>query len=289
MNQSEIPTPAGKCLGKMPHRGDPRTLLLAQFLSLDKIPAAFYLWKRRAPFMPRTFGNTQEGCCTKASQALAAMRFERLETSATISIADAEIHRVYREGCQRHYGTTDDVGMYETDALGDFRNQDTTFRDAKGHAITIDAYTAINPLNADEVRAGIATSGRWGIKLCLSLPLAYSRIEPPEKWDVPADGKFTGDWVPGSWGGHSLFADSYDKTGVRLVHSWYEGEGVDKAQWPFDKQWITWAGLAAYCDESYWLLQSIDAWRQKPKAEQGAVDVAGIRKAVNKVSPCKIK
>lgn len=278
-----------KRLGKRPRLGDHRTLRLAQFLSLDKIPATFNMWRGRAPFRPRTYGNDREGCCTKASQAHAASRFERLETGATIAISDEEVHRVYREGCVRHYGDDRDLGMYEIDALSDFRDADTTFRDSRGHAITIDAFTAINPQHADEVRAAIATSGKWGIKLCLNLPAAWSGIEPPRVWDAPTAALRGGpEWAPGSWGGHSMFADAYDRVGVRLVHTWYEG-GDDRNAWPLDEQWLTWAGLAAYCDEAYWLLQSIDAWRQKPAAEQGAIDVAGIRKAVNKVSSCKIK
>lgn len=271
-----------KCLGKRPARGDVRTLNFARFVQLDRVPKAYDPWRRRAPFPARSFGNRDEGCCTKASQAIAAMRFERLETRATPRITDAEVHRVYREGCQRHYGTTDDVGMYELDALSDFRNPDFTFRDDRGHPITIDAFTAVNHRDVEEVKAAIALSGKWGIKVCLNLPLAFGRIDPPAAWDVPDGQALTGDWEPGSWGGHSMFADSYDATGVRLCHSWFDGAGVEY------HQRLTWRAFAAYCDESYWLLDSVDAWRKRPASERAAVDLAGIVKAVNRVSPVKI-
>jgi hypothetical protein len=272
-----------KCLGKRPARGDARTLNFARFVQLDRVPRAYDPWKKRAPFPARSFGNTRLGDCTRASQAIAAMRFERLETRATPQIADAEVERAYREGCQRHYGTTDDVGMYEVDALSDFRNPDYTFKDAHGRPITIDAFTQVNVRDRDEVKAAIALSGKWGIKVCLNLPAAYQAFEPPAAWDAPPDGKFTGDWEPGSWGGHSLAADAYDDRGVRLCHSWYDGPGV------VYHQMITWAGLAAYADEAYWLLDSVDAWRKRPASQRAAVDLKGIVKAVNKVSSVKVR
>jgi hypothetical protein len=274
--------PDSKCLGKKPARGDARTLNFARFVQLDRVPKAYDPWKTRAPFPARSFGNTSLGDCTRASQAIAAMRFERIETRATPQITDDEVRRVYREGCRRHYGTTDDVGMYEVDALSDFRKPEYTFKDTHGRPITIDAFTQVNVRDREEVKAAIALSGKFGIKICLNLPLAYSRIEPPDVWDVPADGKFTGDWEPGSWGGHSLFADAYDARGIRLCHSWFDGAGVEY------HQWLTWSGLSAFADESYWIVDSIDAWRKRPPSQRAAVDLTGIVKAVNRVSSHRI-
>lgn len=280
-----------KCLGKRPARGDARLLNFARFVQLDRVPKAYDPWKRRAPFPARSFGNAGPegvGDCTRASQAIAAMRFERFETKRTVSISDDEVKRVYREGCQRHYGTTDDVGMYELDALSDFRNPDYTFRDERGHPITIDAYTSVNHRDQDEVRAAIALSGKWGIKVCLNLPLGFQNIEPPDVWDVPRDdeGKprpLVGNWEPGSWGGHSLFADAYDIRGIRLVHSWFDG-GPEVEY----RQWLTWDAASCFIDEAYWLLDSIDAWRKRPVSMRSAIDLDGIAKQVNRVSRTKI-
>jgi hypothetical protein len=82
----------------------------------------------------------------------------------------------------------------------------------------------VNQSDQEEVKAAIALSGKFGVKLCLNLPVAFQSIDPPQPWDVPAGQPLIGDWEPGTWGGHSLYADAYDKTGVRLVHSWYTGE-----------------------------------------------------------------
>jgi hypothetical protein len=277
--------PDSKCLGKKPARGDARTLNFARFVQLDRVPKAYDPWAKRVPFPARSFGNTNLGDCTRASQAIAAMRFERLETRATPHITDEEVERVYREGCQRHYGTTDDVGMYEVDALSDFRKPEYTFKDAHGHPITIDAFTSVNERDIEEVKAAIAVSGKFGIKACFNLPRAFSRIEPPDVWDVPAGQQLTGDWEPGSWGGHSTFVDSYDATGPVICHSWWDGS----PDVPY-RQWITWKAWGYYCDESYWILDSIDAWRKKAPAKvAGAVDIKGLVRAVNSVSSTKLK
>jgi hypothetical protein len=50
-----------KCLGKLPARGDSRTLNFARFVQLDRVPKAYDPWKTRAPFPARSFGNTREG------------------------------------------------------------------------------------------------------------------------------------------------------------------------------------------------------------------------------------
>jgi hypothetical protein len=73
------------------------------------------------------------------------------------------------------------------------------------------------------VKAAIALSGKFGIKACFNLPLAFEHINPPEVWDVPAGQQLTGDWTPGTWGGHSTFVDSYDATGPVICHSWWDG------------------------------------------------------------------
>jgi hypothetical protein len=272
----------GKATGKRPARGDPRTLNFARFVMLAKAPAKYDPWKRRAPFPGRTFGNTQYGDCTIASQCNHASRLERVETKRTPQIADEEAVRVYLAMTERLYGGGD-TGAYEIDALNNWRRPDLTFRDDAGHPLTIDAFTKVNQADAEEVKAAIALSGKFGIKLCLNLPLAFSRIDPPNPWDVPAGEPLTGDWEPGAWGGHSLYADAYDKAGVRLVHSWYTGEGVEY------HQTLTWAALAAYCDECYVCFDSIDLWRSKPLPKTMTVDWDGIRKSVNKASSLRIK
>jgi hypothetical protein len=289
----------GKGLGKRPAINDARTLRFSRFAQVDKIPKRYNPWGKRAPFQPRTFGNRFHGCCVRASQALHALRLERIETRATPKITDAELLRVYYDMTARRYGGGD-TGAYELDGLNEWRNPDLTFRDTQGRPLTIDAFTSVDHRNHDELRAAIALAGRFGLKLCFALPRAVLRgeFDPPQVWDVPRDGEgkrlpLVGDWEPYSGGGHSQYADRYDEVGVTMVQSWYEGLGLPKESWPTDEQLYTWDFIAAYCDEAYWVVDSLDQWRQK-KTDAGFqklkadVDLAGIVKAVNKVSRTKV-
>ena len=107
----------GRRLGKSPSKSDPR-LLQASKYTVGDAPAVYDFWSSRAPFPLRTFGNTQYGDCTKASQALLAMRMERIETRQTPSISDAEIIQNYFAMTTRLYGGGD-TGAYEIDALNE--------------------------------------------------------------------------------------------------------------------------------------------------------------------------
>src|SRR4051812_18033087 len=196
---SENATIALKRLGKLPAKGDPRLLAFARFAQLDKVPATYDPWKRRTPFPARSFGNRDVGDCTRASQAVMTTRLERVEAKRTPKIADDEVLRVYFEMTWRRYGGggdgspmpadwappngPGDLGAYEADPLSDGRNPAPPSRDAAGHPLTIDAFTAVNHRDNEEVKAAIALSGKFGIKICLNLPLAWSRIDPPNDWD----------------------------------------------------------------------------------------------------------
>jgi hypothetical protein len=275
------PPAEGKRLGKRPARGDSRTLNFARFVDVAKVPAKYDPWKKRAKFPARSFQNTSIGDCTRASQAVMAMRLERVETRRTPQIDDAEVSRVYFAMTDRLYGGGD-TGAYELDALSEWRKPELTFRDTAGHPLTIDAFTKVNHSDQEEVRAAIAVSGKFGIKICLNLPRAFQRIDPPTPWDIPEGQPLTGDWQPGTWGGHSMFAASYSKDGVVVPHTWFDGpEAVT--------QLLTWRAFAAYVDEAYWVIDSLDSFRKRtPEKLAAGVDLAGIVKAVNRTSSHKI-
>lgn len=263
-------------LGKAPAKGSPKLLHLSNFTDLTKVaPLKTTFWKNRAAFPKRSFGNLELGDCTRAKQAYAAMRMQRIEggRAKTINITDEEVKRVYLEGTGRRYGGGD-TGYYETDALDDWRNQATTFKDDKGHILTIDAYTAINHRNINEVKNAIALSGSHGIAICLNLPFNFQEI-PGGPWIVPSGQAPVGPFLPGSWGGHSMWALEYDPNWV-LVDS----------TWEYGVQKISWEALAIYMDEAYFVFDSLDYWR---KVAAKKVDLDGIKKEVNRVSSIKIK
>jgi hypothetical protein len=272
---------AGKRLGKLPRMSDRRALMLASFMpQIDpaKLPKATHFWPRRKGFPLDTYGNNDHGCCTRASQAHAIMRMERIEQRRTVEITTDEVLSRYYDMTQRLYGGGD-TGAYEIDALREWRNPDLTLRDVKGRPHTIDAYTALNPANINELKFALATSGAHGIKVCLNLPAAFQRINPPQDWDCPADNDPRSrdyDWRPGTWGGHSMKARDYDEIGLWLVHTW-----------GFIDQRITWRAVARYVDEAHLYIDSVNSWKRQRRLPSRTL--AAIVDAVNQVSDIKLR
>lgn len=197
-NERQLVT--GQRLGRLPLKTTRKALQFADFFRFVRFPERIAYWTRATPLPRRTFGNDSTGNCTRAKQAYAAIRMERIEQKRTIQITDAEVVRVYTDMSNRLYGGGDN-GAYEDDALNEWRNPETTIRDTKGHPLTIDAYLRINALNHQEVHAGLALSGAKGLAVCFNLPVVAQRME---HWDVPEGQPLIGPWQPGSWGGHCV-------------------------------------------------------------------------------------
>lgn len=268
---------AAKLLGRLPAKSDPRALMFSRYAAAPRIlPDATNFWTKRPPFPLRTFGNTEYQDCTRAKQANAAMRMEYLETGKVAEITDDEVIRVYRKMEDELYGGGD-KGAYETDALDQWRRQPKTFRDTSRDRLTIDAYTRVNHLDQDELRSALYVAGAHGIAVCLNLPLAFQGVEPPKVWDIPKNQTPVGKWLPGSWGGHSMWARDYDKRGIWLVHTW-----------GLPDQLVTWRAAAVYLDEAHLVIDSIDYWREKKPQAMKYLDFNGIRRAVNRVSRQKV-
>ncbi len=271
-----VPTvqPTQKKLGRLAPKSDPRALMFARFARAPrKLPVSTDFWPHKHHFENRTFGNTQFGDCTRASQAIGSLRMEFLETKKVPHIDDEEVTRAFVAMCDRLYNG-DTNGAYIMDALNCWRNPDYTFRDAAGHPLTIDAYTKIHPSDQQELRQAIWTAGAHGIVIGINLPKAFETIEPPKVWDIPAGQPAVGDWLPGSLGGHCMWARDYDEKGVWLVHTW-----------GCDDQLITWPAAALYIDEAYMVIDSIDKWRAKKRP----VKFTALQKAVNEVSSYKLE
>src|SRR5688572_4559225 len=251
MNEVEIVD--GQRLGRLPVKSSRKALMFSDFVRADAPdpPKKMRFWERRKPFPIRTFGNTSYGSCTRSKQAIASMRLERLEQRRTINITDEEIIRVYKEMSDRRYGGGDN-GAYETDALDDWRNPETTFSDVKGRKMTIDAYTRLNPYNHREIKMALATAGAHGIAVCFNLPWAWRHVYPPRTWEIPAGTQLTGDWMPGSWGGHSMWAiGDYDELGFWVPHTWN-----------LEDQFVTWEAAAVYMDEAHLVIDSVNYWKK---------------------------
>lgn len=283
MNELILPE---RRLGRLPRISDTRALLYSRFAEpIPDLPEASNFWSHRRPFKDRSFGNREHGCCTIASQGLMQMRSERLEVRRTPDIEDLEILRVYYAMTLREYGVGDgtignpegDVGAYETDALNNMRREDQTFKDRQGRPLTIDAFVRINSANHDEIKNALWTAKSHGLKFCINLPLAFQTLDPPADWDIPEGQPLTGIWMPGSWGGHSMYMEDYDAGGI-----WTPGT------WDLGPQRITWRAVAAYVDEVHLCIDSMDKWRQVEGIEK-QIDLPGLKQAVNAVSRVKIQ
>lgn len=258
-------------LGKAPAIGHPKMLLLGDYLKAEPVvPTKTSFWKNRAPFPVRSFGNTEHGDCTRAKQALFAVRLQRIEERVTRDFATDEVLRVYYAMTSRLYGGGD-TGAYEIDALSEWRKPDLTFRDTKGNPHTIDGFVRINQFDLNEVKKAVALSAAHGVAICFNLPWAWSRTWV---WDAPKpEEQYNMDWVPGSWGGHSMaFVNDYNANGFTLDHTWNVTPGF-----------VTWDGFRKYCDEAYMVFDTLKV-RKAPKN----IDYSKLISDINQVSSQKV-
>lgn len=266
-------------LGRLPLKTTRKALQFVDFFKFVDVPKSSNYWRRKSPVPVRTFGNNEFGNCTRAKQAYAIMRMERLEQKRTPEITDEEVVRVYMDMIQRLYGSTEDNGAYEDDALGQWRNPEFTIRDVKGNPFTIDAYLRINALNHQEVKAALALSKAKGIAVCFNLPAAWLDVDPPAKWDVPEGQALVGKWQPGTWGGHSMWMlNDYTEEDVMVDDTW--GAGPRR---------VTWRALAAYMDEAHLVIDSINSWRKTAESSKVRGALGSVIDAVNEVSSIPIE
>jgi hypothetical protein len=204
---------------------------------------------------------------------------ERLEQKRSPEITDEEVVRVYRDMCIRVYGSDADEGAYEDDALNEWRNPEYTIRDTQGRPYSIDAYLRINALNHQEVKTALALSAAKGIAVGFNLPAAFIDVDPPAKWDVPEGQVLTGKWMPGSWGGHSMWMmNDYNAEDVAVDDTW--GTGPRR---------VTWRALAAYMDEAHLVIDSVNSWRKKSTSPAIKKALGNVVDAVNHVSSLPIE
>lgn len=267
-------------LGRLPAKASRKALMFTDFVDFLNFPEKTQFWQTKKAFPLRSFGNLQYGSCTRSKQAVAIMRMERLEQRRTVEITDEEVIRVYTDMSNRLYGGGDN-GAYEDDALSEWRNPELTIRDVNGRPYTIQAFMRLNPFNHRELKAAIALSGAHGIPVCLNLPAAWANVDPPADWDIPEGQAPIGNYLPGSWGGHSMWCFEYDEVGLWLDHTWM-----------LPRQRVTWRAAAIYLDEAHVVIDDVNFWRKRQQAAGemtgGTIDMKKLIAAVNDVSRIKI-
>ncbi len=235
-------------LGKGVARHDPRTLLLASYVtpSLPAPPATFDLTtKVKAPW--GMMDNDQLGDCTCAAAGHLIMEWTANAGKKILVPTDKQIVAAYSAitGYNPTTGANDN-GAVEIDVLNYWRQTGIA-----GHKIG--AYMALEPSNHNHVMDSVFIFE--GCYIGVQLPIsAQAQTQNHQPWSVPPGGT-TGDGKPGSWGGHAIPVVAYDSRGVTVV-TW----GA--------LQTMTWTFWEAYCDEAYAIL-SPDYLNDKQEAPQG--------------------
>ncbi len=229
-------------LGKLAARHDPRTLLLATYMTpaLPAPPPQINVAQAvKGPW--GMMDNDQIGDCTCAAAGHLLMEWTASAQGKMFTPPDSQIVAAYSAitGYNPKTGANDN-GAQEIDVLNYWRQQGIA-----GHTIT--AYMGLEPANHTHVMDAVWIFG--GCYIGIALPKsAQAQTRNKQPWSVPPQGT-GGDGAPGSWGGHAVPVVAYDSRSLTVV-TW----GA--------LQTMTWGFWAAYCDEAYAIL-SPDYLKQK--------------------------
>lgn len=237
---------------------------LGSFLEPLKLPASFDFDKGRARFPLSPWGNDEWGNCVKVGQTNQLVRLERLEQRRTLPINTEMVVEAYKQEVGRQFGKQPqqagdpyDTGLYVLDNLRNWRSvgMPLDFTKAPGDARVYKtaAFGEIVPQDWEQIKASIYLL--HGVQLGLWLPLGVRGNLT--YWDYPEKNGNT-IWVPGSWGGHLVYAKAYD------------GDDLEILTWGH-KVKVSREFVAKYCDEAYAVVDNFDEWRRNRQ-----VDVEGM-------------
>lgn len=218
-------------LGKGDARHDPRTLLLASYVTpaLPTPPVSYDLTTK----VGSSWGmmdNDQIGDCTCAAAGHLIMEWTANAAKKMVTPTDKQIVAAYSAVTGYNPATgANDNGAQEIDVLNYWRQ--TGIASHK-----IGAYMALEPANHVHIMDSVYIF--QGCYIGVQLPIsAQAQTQNHQPWSVPPGGT-TGNGKPGSWGGHAIPVVAYDARGVTVV-TW----GA--------LQIMTWGFWEAYCDEAY--------------------------------------
>jgi hypothetical protein len=224
---------SGMKLGKSGPVHDPRTLMLADYLDTDALPAtpAAYMYaKTIAPTAWGMMDNDKIGDCTCAAAGHLIMEWTD-DNGTMYTPPDQDIINAYAAitGYNPVTGANDN-GAAETAVLNYWRSTGVS-----GHKIF--AYAALEPKNHNHIMLSTYLFG--GCYIGVELPLS---AQTQTVWSVPPGGP-VGKGAPASWGGHAVPVIGYDKHGLTVI------------TWGATKK-MTWSFWNAYCDESYAIIST---------------------------------
>jgi len=234
-------------LGKQLARHDPRTLLLASYVTpaLPAPPVQLDLTPKINSW--GMMENDQLGDCTCAAAGHLIMEWTTNSGKKMVTPTDKQIVAAYSAITGYNPATgANDNGAVEIDVLNYWRQSGIA-------AHKIGAYVALEPSNHIHIMDSVYIFE--GCYIGLQLPVsAQAQVKNHQPWSVPPGGP-TGDGKPGSWGGHAVPVVAYDARGVTVV-TW----GA--------LQTMTWSFWEAYCDEAYAII-STDYLNDKQESPAG--------------------
>lgn len=255
-------------LGKLEHKHDDRTLMLAKYFLPDiRVPEIFDFDKRRAAFPLRMWGNAAYGDCVIADRCNAILRLERIEQRRTIALYDEDAISEYKKltGCQQP-GDENDTGLVILDAMREWKNDGLETDGRSGirspRTYKIAAYGELDPHDGRQLRT--AAYLLHGIHFGFWLPAAAQSMTDNGVWDY--NGETGPDWEPGSWGGHCVYSKAFDSTSMEVL------------TWAM-KVKVTDNFIKKYCDECWAVVDSFDSWRTKQ-----TIDVAKLTEQLHEIT-----
>jgi hypothetical protein len=222
-----MPTVPGMKLGKLDAKfikGLPTIGLLTAELPPPPVSITYSGRLRQLGMM----ANNVTSDCTCAAIGHAIQLWTSVTGTETV-VSDDVILNLYSSACGyvRGDANTDNGGVASDVLLYWYKNP------VAGHALA--GFASIRPGNRTSLRDSIYLFGIG--YLGVQLPLTAQRGD----WILPEGQNLTGNWEPGSWGGHAVPACDYDEVGVTVI-SW--GRLIK----------VSWNWLDAYMDEGYALL-----------------------------------
>ena len=215
-------------LGKKAYRHDDRNLQLVKYLT-TVLPTApvWKNWMTKVSTWPM-FLNDTLGDCTCA--AIGHMEeCWSADATAELTITNAQVLKAY-EAVSGYNPTTgaNDNGAVIADVLKYWQKTGIA-----GHKIF--AYAQVDQSNLTLVRQAVDVFG--GVDIGIQLPVAAQNMG--QLWGLPAGQSLTGDYAPGSWGGHSVCVLAYNGTQFLCV-SWGEIIRIDIDFWNayVDESWV---------------------------------------------------
>jgi hypothetical protein len=220
-------------LGKAPVKTDIRTLQLEYYLDADKLPIVPGVidWGATQPKSWGAMLNDEIGDCVLAAQGhLVQLWTHNRPDGKMVTIPDSAVLQAYHDvGGYVPGQPSTDQGANMLDALKYWRKTGIG-----GHKIA--AFVQVNPRHEAMVRAALWLFG--GLYAGYSLPESAST---QDLWDVSPEGILTGEYAPGSWGGHAVCHLSQDRSESRCITWGYV-------------QPMTERFVRTYCDELYAVL-----------------------------------